>query len=113
MESYGSGFSEEDLTATKDALVRNNYRAFETLGALVGMLQNISLYDLPFDYIRQREQVVTGMTIPRVRDLAERYVDPGQMIYVVVGDAATQLARLSGLGYGAPIRLDRNANPVE
>ena len=113
MESYGSGFSEDDLTATKDALVRNNYRAFETLGALVGMLQNISLYDLPFDYIRQREQVVTGMTIPRVRDLAERYVDPGQMIYVVVGDAATQLARLSGLGYGAPIRLDRNANPVE
>ena len=113
MESYGPEFSEEDLTATKDALVRNNYRAFETLAALLRVLQNISRYDLPFDYIRQREQVVGEMTIPRVRDLADRFIDPDRMIYVVVGDAATQLTRLSGLGYGEPILLDRNANPLE
>jgi len=32
---------------------------------------------------------------------------------VVVGDAATQLDRLEGLGYGRPILLDREAVPVQ
>ena len=32
------------------------------------------------------------------------------MIYVVVGDADTQLARLASLGYGEPVRLDIHGN---
>jgi zinc protease len=34
------------------------------------------------------------------------------MIYVVVGDAATQRERLSALGYGQPVLLDIHGRPV-
>ena len=34
------------------------------------------------------------------------------MIYVVVGDAATQLEQLKELGLGDPVLLDADGNPV-
>ena len=112
LEGYASGYTDEDLTATRDELVRGSFRAFETLAALVGMLQNISDYDLPSDYINRKEATIAAMTVEEVRALARTYLDPSRMIYVVVGDARTQLARLEALGLGAPILVDRDAHPV-
>jgi zinc protease len=47
------------------------------------------------------------MTVAQIRDLSERYLDPNRMIWVVVGDAKTQLARLKELGFGEPILLNK------
>jgi zinc protease len=93
-------------------LVRGNLRAFETLGALLSMLQNISAYDLPTDYISQQESTIAGLTAEDIRTLASTHLSPDRMIYVVVGDARTQFDRLSALGLGTPMLLDRNAQPV-
>ena len=54
---YREGISEEDLAYTKDAMILSNARRFETVGALVGMLNTIANYDEPFDYVMQEEQV--------------------------------------------------------
>ncbi len=40
------------------------------------------------------------MSVERIRSLAKKYTDPSKMIYLVVGDAATQLEGLKELGYG-------------
>ena len=64
------------------------------------------------DYVLQREQVVRDMTIERVRELAERYLDSKGMVWLVVGDATTQLPRLRALGLGDPILLDRVGVPL-
>ncbi len=112
LEGYATEFSDEDLSVTKDALIRANFVNYETLGAMRNMLQNISAYGYPDDYVRQREQVVAGMTVPIVQEIAAQYADPERMIWVVVGDAATQLERLEQLGYGAPVILDREARPA-
>ena len=112
LDGYGPGYTDEDLVATRDELVRGNFRAFETLGALLGMLQNISAYDLPTDYISRREATIAAMTVEDVRALAGTYLDPARMLYVVVGDARTQLARLEELGLGTPTLVDRDARPV-
>jgi zinc protease len=45
------------------------------------------------------------MTPERIRQLAQQYITPGQMIYVVAGDAATQFKPLAGIGYGKPVLL--------
>lgn len=75
--------------------------------------QNIGAYDLPVDYVRQREQIVSNMTISVIQELAAQYADPDKMVFVVVGDAATQMSRLEELGYGAPIPLGRDGKPIE
>lgn len=113
LADYADSYSEEDLTATKDAIIRGNFLNYETLGGLRNMLQNISAYDLPMDYVRQREQIAGNMTVPVIQELAAQYADPDKMVYLVVGDAATQMSNLEGLGYGAPILLDRDGKPVD
>ena len=47
------------------------------------------------------------MTVGRVRMLAAEHLDVGRMVWLVVGDARTQLSRLRGLGLGEPVVLDR------
>ncbi len=106
LQNYPAGFNESDLKTTKSFLLKSNARAFETLGSKLNMLQNISAYDWPYDYVKQREGVVKEMTVGRIQELARKYVDPNKMIYLVVGDAATQLDRLKKLGYGAPVVLN-------
>ena len=76
------------------------------------MLADMSAYGFPADYVLQREQIVRDMTMERIRELAGRYLDPRGMIWLVVGDARTQLDRLRALGLGEPIVLNRDGLPI-
>jgi zinc protease len=102
MLKYREGIVEEDLAFTKSALVKSNARGFETLGSLLGMLNNIALYGYPDDYVKQRETYVKSLTLEQHKELAQQYIDPDRMVYLVVGDAATQLKPLEELGLGQP-----------
>jgi zinc protease len=106
LAGYADGFTPEDLAATQSYLIRSNARAFETLRAKIGMLEKISTLRFPLDYVAERERVVGRMTLARVRDLARRHVDPARMIFLVVGDARTQLPRLLAADLGQPILID-------
>jgi zinc protease len=102
MIKFREGIAEEDLDFTKNALLKSNAREFETLWALQGMLETISMYDLPFDFITRQQEVTSSMTLESHKELAQKYILPNQMYYVVVGDAATQLKPLNSLGMGLP-----------
>jgi len=102
MEEYRQGIPESDLIFTKNSLNKSKAREFETLGAKLRMLQEITMYDLPKDYIREQEKVVAGMTLEQHKTLAQKYIDPERMYYVVAGDAATQLEPLDKIGFGEP-----------
>jgi len=106
LAGYADGFTPEDLATTQSYLIRSNARAFETLRSKISMLEKISTLGLPLDYVVARERVVDNMTLERVRELARRYVDPARMVFLVVGDARTQLSRLSAAGLGRPILID-------
>ncbi len=105
LESYGATFTEEDLGVTKSFLLKSKARAFETLGAKLGMLENIADYGLPYDYVKKQDEIVEAMTVERIQELAGAYIRPDAMNWVVVGDAETQAARLEALGYGAPVMI--------
>ncbi len=113
LSDYQKSFSEEDLVKTRNVLTKRNARAFETLRQKMGILENISTFDLPLDYIEQNEKVVNGMTLDRAKELIDKYINPERMIYLVVGDAKTQADRLKSVGLGNPIMLDKEGVPVE
>lgn len=106
LEKYPDTFTEQDLETTKSFLLKSNARQFETLGAKLNMLENISDYGWEADYVKDREEVVRNMTIDRISELAEQYANPNRMIYVVVGDAKTQMDRLEALGFGKPVLVN-------
>ncbi len=107
MLEYREGIAPEDLAFTKDALVKSNARNFETLGSLLGMLNEIATYDRPLDYIKQREEFVKTLTAEQHKELAQKYINPDRMIYLIVGDAATQMEPLKELGLGEPILVEQ------
>lgn len=113
VEGYGPTFDETDLEATRSFLLRTNARAFETLGAKVGLLSDMSTYGFPADYLLAREAVVRDMTVEEIQRLADEYLDTGSMVWLVVGDARTQAGRLEALGLGSPVMLDRDGRPLD
>ena len=100
MEQYRNGITEEELVFTKNALIKSNAREFETLRALISMLSNIAEYNLPFDYVKNEETTVKEMTLGRHKELADKYIVPERMYYVIGGDAKTQLKSLAKIGFG-------------
>ena len=106
LENYGVNYNEEDLEVTKGFTIKSTARAFETLGAKLNMLTNISNYGYNDNYAKQQEELVKSLTIEDVKLLVEKYIKPNQMIYLIVGDAETQLDKLEALGFGKPVLLN-------
>ena len=113
MADYGSDYSEQDLETTQSSLTKSNARAFETARAKLNLLENISSYGWDYDYVKNREAIVKNMTIGQIRSLSEKYVNPNKMFWLVVGDANTQLERMTALGFGEPILINDLTPPEE
>ena len=107
VQNFGKNYSENDLETTKSFLIKSNARAFETAGAKLNMLENISKYGWKYDYVKSQEQMVKSMTVNQIKALSQKYLDPNKMFWLIVGDAKTQLPRLKELGFGEPILLNK------
>ena len=105
MEKYRTEMPEEYISFTKSGLMKSNARRFETLGNLTDMLNTMTAYNLPADYIKQEEAYVQALTPEKQLEVVKKYIDPSKMYYVVVGDAATQLKDLEKVGLGKPILM--------
>jgi zinc protease len=107
LQAYPSTLSDSDLATTQGFLIKSNRHAFETVGAKLNMLELIGKYGWKYDYVKDRERIVKSMTLPQIRDLSQRYLNTDKMIWLVVGDAKTQLPRLKELGFGDPILIQK------
>jgi zinc protease len=108
VENYQTDFTEQDLATTQSYYLKSNARKFETYNAKLTMLENISQYNLPINYVLARAKSVQSLTLANVKSLANQHLHHQQMIYLVVGDAKSQLPRLKALGLGEPILLNVN-----
>ncbi len=106
LKEYPSTFTQEDLDVTKSYMIKSNARRFETLGAKLNMLREINDFGYEHDYIKDRETTVEELDVLEIQDLAREYVNPEKMIYLIVGDAETQLDKLEELGFGEPVLLN-------
>ena len=107
MEKYRNGVSEDDLLFIKNSMIRSNALRFETNSALVNMLATLSKYGLSDDYVRKEQEIIRNMTTDKHRAIVQKYIIPGRMYYLVVGDAATQLKPLDKIGFGTPELISR------
>ncbi len=103
MEKYRNGISAEDLQFVKNYMLRSNALRFETNSALSDMLFTMAKYNLPDNYVEQEENEIKNMTLEDFKVITDKYIVPGRMYYVVVGDAATQMKPLEKIGFGKPV----------
>lgn len=110
--NYGENFTEEDVEVTKTKVLKANTRAFESLGAKLNMLHEISQFGKTPDFMEKEQAELTAMTLDDYKGLIEKYMNEDKMIYLIVGDGATQLEEVKKLGMGDPILLDINGDPL-
>jgi zinc protease len=103
MEKYRKEMPQEYIDYTKNTLLKSNARRFETLGSLLGMINTMSTYGLPADYIKQEEAYVRALTPGKQLEIVRKYIDPAKMYYVIAGDGKTQFKDLEKVGFGKPI----------
>ncbi|WDE14649.1 insulinase family protein [Thalassomonas haliotis] len=110
--NYRDTYKESDLAVTKNIIIKGNSRKFETLDKLLAMLETQSRFDLADNYIEQRQTYVNQLGLEQVHQTISKHLDEQQMIYLVVGDAKSQLKRMKDLGYGEPVILDKQGNII-
>jgi zinc protease len=109
---YKATYTEDDLAVAKNMTIKSNSRRFETLNSLLGMLETISRFDKAKNYVEQEQNFVINAHLIDVHSAIEDYLNEQEMIYLVVGDAESQLERMSQFGYGEPILLDIDGNRI-
>ena len=111
IQDYGSGFTEEDVALTKNKVVKQNTRAYESLNAKLGILTHIDKFGKPKNFIDLEQQQLMEMTLKDFKDTIDKYMQEDKMIYVVVGDRATQLEEVKKLGKKV-VELDIFGNEI-
>ena len=111
--NYAETFEDADLAVTKNLLKKGNTRRFETLGQLLSTVNDVTRFDKGEDFLEQEQTELAEMTLDQAHALINKYLNEQQMIYVIAGDAKTQLDRIKELGYGEPIVLDKDGVVVE
>jgi zinc protease len=117
IRAYGPEFDQAAVETTQQKLIKENTRAFESLGAKLGTLRNISRYGLSTRYVEEAQAELVDMTEAEFKRIAAEYLREDEMIYVIVGDKATQLGPVSefakAAGKGDVVQLDIYGQQLE
>ncbi len=112
ISNYGSTFTDADASVTKNQIIKRNSRAFETMGAKGDLLNRIARQNLPHDIVEREQDMLAAMTTADFQRVIGQYLVEEEMVWIVVGDGATQRELLKDFGYGEPVELDRQGRPV-
>jgi zinc protease len=106
LEKYRETISDDDLTFTKDALLKSYARKYETPGSLLVMLRTISEHNLPVDFPNKEIAYIRNYCAEQHVKLAQKHLQPEKMYFLVGGDAKTQMDALESVGLGKPILIE-------
>ncbi len=112
INKYCKAISPEYLDMVKSTLIKGSALRFETLANLSSMLGPIVAYNYPFDYIKKQQDFIRKLTPEEHTKYADKFIHPDKLIYLIVGDKATQYEKLKSLGLGDPILIDKDLNTV-
>ncbi len=100
----GKPLSSEEMTLSKDSLVRSLPADFETNQSTAATFGAIYVYDLGLDYWSKYPAMIDGVNPSEVEAAAKKYLQPDTLHVVVVGDKASVVPQIEKLNLhlGAP-----------
>lgn len=90
----------EELERTRSNLTLGYPAEFETTSQLSRKMEDLFIYGLPDSTLRQYIPGVRAVTAAQLQTAAARYIQPGRMLVLVVGDRAVVEAGLRALNLG-------------
>lgn len=93
------GISDDELAFMKSSIGQRDARNYETPRQKAGFLRRIVHYDLDRTFVDEQTKIVQEITKDEINALAKKHLQPDNMYILVVGDEATNKAKLEKLGY--------------
>lgn len=97
VKDYGTSFSEKEVATTQNKVLKSNTLAYESLGAKLALLREISKYGKSRKFIEEDQQELMKMSLADFRNVINKYMTEGNQFYLVVGDKETQLGEVKQL----------------
>jgi len=110
--NYSSQFTQEHVDLVQNKLLKENTRAFESYSAKLGTLHDMSRFGKPANYIEGEQDELLAMQLNDFKTIANQYLNEEDMIYVIVGDKATQFDGVKQFAKGEVIELDIFGNRI-
>ena len=111
-EYFQKGPSDSEVAFMKNAIGQSDALRYETGVQKAMFLRRILDYNLPTNYTEQQQKILKSMTREQMLALSKKYLDPGKMNILLVGDKAKILDGVKKLGYEV-VELDSDGNKVE
>jgi len=110
LQSYlgDKGTTKDELERTVNGNVRELPGSFETSGDVLGGMRQIVKFGRPDSYYETLPATYEAMTTEEIDAAARKAFSTGDLVYVVVGDAAVVKPQLDGLGL--PVEIAKPAN---
>ncbi|MEM1371821.1 MAG: insulinase family protein, partial [Pseudomonadota bacterium] len=80
-----NGVSAEDLKGAQDYLTGSYALRFDTNSKIASQLLGIQIEDLGLEYIETRNDQVRAVTLEDIKRAASRFLDPDDLITIIVG----------------------------
>ncbi|MCB0550368.1 MAG: insulinase family protein, partial [Phaeodactylibacter sp.] len=106
-----------EVTAEEVEKARN-YQAlgfpaeFQNVESIAANLGDVIFYDLPQDYLNRHIEQLLAVTEEQVEAAARKYVEPGNMVLVVVGDRKVIAEEVEALGTVKYLSIEEVLGPV-
>jgi zinc protease len=104
--------SQEELQKSKDALSNSLPGAFESSANAVGNFSNVFIYNLGLDYYTRYAEQVAAVTTDQTLTVSKKYLVPGNMVVIAVGDRAKIEPELRKLNLGPVEIRDAEGKPI-
>jgi len=102
------GTTKEELERTVNGSVRELPGSFETSTDVLGGMRQIVKFGRPDKYYETLPATYEAMTTEEIDAAARKALSTGDLVYVIVGDAAVVKPQLDGLGL--PVEIAKPAN---
>jgi zinc protease len=112
IKQYGPTFTDTEVATTRNKVLKGSTLTYESLGAKLAMLNSISKYNRSLRYLEEDQQKLVSMKLDDYQRIIRTHFKEDDMIYLVVGDKATQLEEVKKLGKAKVVQLDIYGNPI-
>ena len=103
----------DELQQAKDSLANSLPGAFETQRRTPSNnFSNVFIYDLGLDYYTRYAEQVNAVTAEQALAVAKKYLVPGSLVVIAVGDRAKIEPELQKLNLGAVEIRDAEGKPI-
>ena len=102
----------DELAKVKDQKTLTLPGRWETNGAVMGDIAQMVRFSLPEDYWDTLASKVRGLSLDQITTQADRSLQPGRLVWVIVGDRAVIEDGIKELDLGQIHYIDANGNTV-